>query len=283
MPCCYLYCRFRAADVGGDGISTTIKTRHILINNSIVDCTGFIFLQQPAGIRIGGQENITVQFNEVMNVPYGGILVGWQPGFHPSEKDPIFRIQYSHIHNHGMKILNDFGGVYVSAGVQCWQPPVSESCYMSTLVHQNIIHNGQCFNYGADGIYTDEAAGGVTITSNLVYKVDAVGIYFHCGTQNSASNNFLISTDRLGKRGALSGCNMGGFTIQVPQNFSFSKNIVLLTSGNLIGSNEYVNTTFDFNLYYNTSVPLIFPNHTTFQQWQASGQVSIPFHRQLTD
>jgi hypothetical protein len=262
----------RAADLGGDGISSTIGTRHILINNSIVDTTGFIFLQQPAGIRVGGQENITVQFNEVMNVPYGGILVGWQQGFQPSDKDPVFRIQSNYIHNYGMKILSDFGGIYVSAGVHCWQPP--KSCYMSTLIYQNIIHDAECYNYGADGLYTDEAAGGVTVMSNLVYNVDATGIYFHCGVQNSASNNYLITTDRLGMRGAVSGCNMGGYDIQVPQKFSFMKNIILLTTGNLFGNDEYLNTTFDLNLYYNTSMPLIFPNHTTFHQWQTSGQVS---------
>ncbi|XP_065832900.1 uncharacterized protein [Oscarella lobularis] len=267
----------RVSDVGGDGISTATSTSNILVNNSIVDSVGFYFLQQPAGIRVQGMDNITVQYNEVAHVPYGGILVGWQPGFGPDrqpDKNPVFIIRYNHVHDHGMGILSDYGGIYVSAGVDCWQPPIKASCNMATLIHQNIIHEAHCFNYGGDGIYTDEAAGGVIVQYNLVFDVDATGVYFHCGMGNEASNNFLVGTDRLGHRGALGGCNMGGFSIQVPQRFSFVRNIVDVTSsaGHAMVGTDYTNTTFDYNLYHNTSNPLNFANEKSFEQWQASGK-----------
>ena len=74
----YLLHMLRAADNGGDGISLDESVESVNVTNSIVDTTGFIYMQQPTGIRVKGQRNISITHNEVLHVPYGGILVGWQ-------------------------------------------------------------------------------------------------------------------------------------------------------------------------------------------------------------
>ena len=40
----------------------------------------YIFMGQPAGIRLKGRAGIVATHNEVSHGPYGGILVGWQEG-----------------------------------------------------------------------------------------------------------------------------------------------------------------------------------------------------------
>ena len=195
-----------------------------------------------------------------------------------------------------MGILNDFGGVYVSAMVSCWkpgddvvhqrgdseqqQPDTGDtvSCNMASLVRQNIMHDAECYNYGADGFYDDENGGGIDVIDNLIYDVDASGIYFHCGVNLTANNNFVAFSDRLGMRGSLSSCNMGGFTIHLPVDFDFTHNIVYVVGNrsNLMAKNDFFdNSTFDDNVYFGANRPLGFFGGVSFQQWQGKGKVRL--------
>eukprot|EP00117_Sycon_ciliatum_P013069 scpid40829/ scgid13886/ len=272
----------RTADCGGDGISMDEKSTDIMISNNIVNTSGFIYMMQPTGIRVQGQRNITVEHNEVWNVPYAAIMIGWQDGYpwvaHGSPGHYVFTAQHNHVHDYGLGILNDFGGVYVSAQVSCWQLPPSEtrpSCNMATRVEQNIMHGAECYQYGADGFYSDEDAAGVDVVSNLIYDVASAGIYFHCGVNLTSVNNFVINADMNGHRGALSGCNMGGFSKPVTIDFQFEHNILYVLGKNSHLVSEYTkmeNSTFDDNIYFSPDVTLQFPNKTTFAQWQANGK-----------
>ena len=258
----------------------------------------------------GGEEALRVTFNKTTEKAANFVESSIsQPGFPwtpPSDVDHfIFRIEYNHIHHYGMGILNDFGGVYVSAKVACWSPTpsnkfvdlppyrnpsdewqsgpsslegsVTVSCNMATLIRQNVMHDAECYNYGADGVYTGEAAAGVDAVQNLVYDIDAAGIHFHCGVNLTSRNNFVIFSDRRGQKGALSACNMGGFSIRVPVHFQFDRNI-LYVGGNqshLVVADSFIdNSTFDENVYFSDSKPLVFFENVDFDQWQKEGNVS---------
>ena len=197
-----------------------------------------------------------------------------------------------------MGILSDFGGVYVAALGACWEPTLGKnvvqqlgeneqlqfstgeriSCNLAALVRHNVLHDAECYNYGGDGFYNDEAAAGVDVIDNLIYDVDASGIYFHCGVNLTANNNFVAFSDRLGIRAALSSCNLGGFPIHVPVEFAFTHNIVYV-SGNrshLTSKSDFVdNSTFDNNVYFGANGPLEFFGGVSFQQWQEKGKVRI--------
>ena len=173
----------------------------------------------------------------------------------------------------------------MSAQVACWQHKSADaenaeppSCNMAARVEQNIMHDAVCYNYGADGFYTDENAEGVDLVSNLIYDVQSAGVYFHCGVNLTSTNNFVYNADSGGHRGALSGCNMGGFSKHLVLDANYQRNIVYVVgkASHFSTPNTQVdNSTFNQNLYYDPSKPLVFPNGADFQQWQASGRVRL--------
>lgn len=190
----------------------------------------------------------------------------------------VFRVEYNHVHQYGLGILSDFGAIYVSPQPSCWMPGAKRTpCNMATLIKSNRIHDAVCYDYGAVGVYSDEAGAGVDVADNVIYDLDGSGISFHCGVNLTADNNFIVGADRLGQRGALSACNMDGFTVRVPVDFDFSHNIIYVTgnASHLMASSELIdNSTFDSNVYFvDASSPLVFFRNKTFQQWQDEGKV----------
>jgi hypothetical protein len=165
-------------DTGGDGIATSSDTSSIHLHHNRINSTGHISLWQPAGkrricqacdlrwlhyptllagIRARGQ-NILVEHNDVGYNPYGGILVGWQQGtVTPARGEPIdpsLVVQYNRVHNYGLGILSDFGGIYLSSNDNtCFNV---STCYLPSLIFNNIVMHGRHYNYGSQGIYMDE-------------------------------------------------------------------------------------------------------------------------------
>jgi len=227
-----------------------------------------------------GDNNIVAQYNEVSYGPYGGILVGWQDGWpNPvKETDPLpparLIAQYNYIHDYGLGILNDFGGIYTSSDDnECWKRQV---CCLPTHIYQNIITRGRHYDYGSEGVYTDEQVACSYIESNLIYDVGDAGLYFHCGQNNSANNNILIFEAQQTKNGYVKSCNSGGNPTypDIPVGFNFTHNIVDVTdgSGTFTYDKDYRSTIFDYNLYWSNST-LQFPSSSgTFKDWQKSGQ-----------
>ena len=52
-----------------------------------------------------------------------------------------------------------------------------DTCSLGAELFSNVIHDGQHYNYGAQGIYMDEQAASVNITSNIISNVSDAGIY----------------------------------------------------------------------------------------------------------
>ena len=103
-----------ATDLGGEGIaiSSAANVSDVALTNNFINNTALIVLGQPGGIRVQGTSNITVTHNVVGHVPYAGIMVGWQQGLPAADPTaPIFRVEHNHIHDFGLGILSDFGGM----------------------------------------------------------------------------------------------------------------------------------------------------------------------------
>eukprot|EP01048_Picozoa_sp_COSAG05_P008722 COSAG05_NODE_679_length_7979_cov_22.454442_10_plen_646_part_00 len=181
-------------DVGASGIEVQngVNCTDILINNSLINDTARIILGQPGGIRAKGQRNMTITHNTVGFTPYAGIMIGWQAITEDLTKQ-IFDIGFNHIHNYGMGILSDFGGIYLSSSDNlCFQKQPA-LCHLPTHVHQNWVHKCSRYNYGCQGVYMDEQVSGVLIENNLLQDLDDQGVYFHCGSDNVAANNIITS------------------------------------------------------------------------------------------
>ncbi|HQM51198.1 MAG TPA: right-handed parallel beta-helix repeat-containing protein [Candidatus Hydrogenedentes bacterium] len=139
------------------------------ITNNFIHDIGVEF-QDSIGVFAGYTEGTVIAHNEIRDLPYSGISVGWgwgEPdaggGGYPTpykyEKGTPCannRIENNHIH-HVMQARNDGGGVYTLSN----QP--------GTVIRGNHIHdNGPG---GPGGIYLDEGSGFIEITGNAVYRV----------------------------------------------------------------------------------------------------------------
>jgi len=146
-----------------------IVRNNAIVNNYIHDVA--VEYMGGVGIFVGYTDGTTIAHNEIRNLPYSGVSVGWgwgeedagggAPNYHqpfryktptPAKNN---RIELNHIH-HVMQHLNDGAGIYTLSN----QP--------GTLIRGNHIHD----NPGSPGgIYLDEGSGFIEVTGNCVHKV----------------------------------------------------------------------------------------------------------------
>jgi len=118
-------------------------------------------------IFVGYAERTTISHNQISQVPYTGISIGWGGWLDKIEKPTLPNysnrnaITNNLIFDH-MLLLNDGGGVYVNG-------KTGPDLATGLRVSGNVIHdeNGQS---NSKGIYTDNGATNVTITNNGLYN-----------------------------------------------------------------------------------------------------------------
>ncbi|MDM8009318.1 MAG: right-handed parallel beta-helix repeat-containing protein [Phycisphaerae bacterium] len=139
-----------------------------VIRNNVIHDVGVEF-QGSVGIFTGYVSETVIAHNEIYNLPYTGISVGWGWGeedagggaypqpFYYQTPTPARdnRIEYNHVHHTSM-VLTDGGGIYTLSNMP------------GTVIRGNHIHD----NVGIPGgIYLDEGSGFIEVTGNLVYGV----------------------------------------------------------------------------------------------------------------
>ena len=189
--------------------------RKTVNNITVSDCLMHkIGTEYKGGIPIvvGYADSITLIHNEIFDVSYSGISVGWGWGMfdeHVLERTfrftpeiyPKFnkrasacrnRIEFNHVYD-AMKVLHDGAGIY-TLGMQ------PGSIIRGNLVHDNGLYDGVDYEKGIlkasrienredflataakhgwpGGIYMDEATGGFVVTDNIVYNV-VVPLFYH--------------------------------------------------------------------------------------------------------
>jgi len=147
---------------------TTVRNNQVL-NNLIENCA--VEYMGGLGVFVGYTDATVIAHNEIRNMPYSGISVGWGWGeedagggqaayYQPYRYDTPTparnnRIEYNHIH-HVMNPLQDGGGIYTLGNMA------------GTIIRGNHVHD----NAGAPGgIYLDEGSGFIEIDGNVVYHV----------------------------------------------------------------------------------------------------------------
>jgi hypothetical protein len=174
-------------DIGGDGvlIGSRDKTDSPpAANNSVVNCLiedcGVNFFG-AVGLWIGFAHDVTVAHNEVRNLPYTGVSVGWQWDDEPTPCRG-HRIRQNHIH-HVMQQLSDGGGIYTLGR----QP--------GTRLVRNVIHDVPV-NAGraeSNGIFMDEGSTEIAVERNTIYNIANSPIRFHRAGWNRIENNRLAA------------------------------------------------------------------------------------------
>lgn len=166
-------CVFR--DVGGNGIlvgcfndngleahepynpqdEREICTRERIANNLVTDCGSEEW--GCVGIGVGYANEITVEHNEVYNLPYTGISLGWGwTGVPTCLKNN--KIRANHIHHVGL-LMCDLAGVY------------SLSAQPGTVISENAIHDIELRPYVHRPehwyyVYLDQGSAYVTVRDN---------------------------------------------------------------------------------------------------------------------
>lgn len=265
------------ADLGAGGIKVgepffRTNNRKVssgnVVHNNIITHAGS---ELPCGVGVAlfHTSDNEITHNEISDLRYSGVSVGWVWGYNSSSAlwtsaiddqdkvdylqmkltSPAVRniVEYNHIHHIGWGELSDMGAVYT----------LGES--PGTRVSHNVIHDIWSYDYGGWGLYTDEGSTGVEMTHNLVYRCKSGGFHQHYGKENKIENNIF----------AFGHYYQAQYTRVEPHlSFSFQRNIILQDEGvTLAGPWETGNIDIDSNLYWHLSGELSFGKNN-WKEWQ---------------
>ncbi|MCL1920101.1 MAG: right-handed parallel beta-helix repeat-containing protein [Kiritimatiellaeota bacterium] len=214
------------------------------------------------GVWVGQSSYNKVMYNEISDLFYTSVSLGWTWGYHEPSRAHDNEVAYNHMHTLGQGVLSDMGGVYTLG-----RSP-------NTTVHHNHIHDVHAFDYGGWGLYTDEGSTGIHLYNNLVYRVKTGGFHQHYGRDNIIENNiFAYSLTQQIQR----------TRNEEHLSFTFRNNIVLWDNdspllggdwgGAKVGTADDGKATeryaFANNIYWHTSgKETLFPGNKTLAQWQ---------------
>jgi hypothetical protein len=190
-------CRIR--DVAGNGVNIGEPQVHVpspqavaagtalnpvsqgnaVVFNTIERC-GEVF-HGAVGVWIGMAKATEVSSNEISNLPYTGISVGWNWSMTPTVCEGHL-ITSNHIH-HVMQLLSDGAGIYTLGR----QP--------GTVLRGNVIHD-VAVNLGraeSNGIFMDEGSSEMLVENNVIYNIAKSPIRFHKAGKNTLHKNQLVS------------------------------------------------------------------------------------------
>ena len=204
------------------------------------------------GVWIGRSSYNRVSHNEICDLYYTGISVGWSWGYAPTSTHHNL-VEFNHIHDIGRGVLGDMGGIYCLGDSP------------GTVLRNNLVHDVYDHGTGSLAIYTDEGSTGILIENNIGHGTTYANFHQHYGKENIVRNNIWA----LGKDYQLSRARQEEHTP-----FTFERNIVYFDNGKLL-KGGWTNDKFvmDRNLYWDTSHPdgKIKFGEATLAEWQARG------------
>jgi len=178
-------CYFR--DIGGDGAlighhdaSEESPTRRITVDDCLIEECGVRFYG-AVGLWIGFASDTVVQHNELRNLPYTGVSVGWRWDDTPSPCRG-HQIRQNRIH-HIMQQLSDGGGIY-TLGRQ------SGTWLSGNVIHDVPVNTGRA---ESNGIFMDEGSTEIRVDGNTIYSIARSPIRFHRAGPNTLVNNRLAA------------------------------------------------------------------------------------------
>jgi len=277
-------------DVGYHGVMfqdiNTQPNRHLSVENCVFDGCGATKYWQPGALWVQGETNISVTHNEITNVPYYGIRVTG-----PTEHginytgDPVFNIEYNHIHHYGGTILNDFGAVYITSNYGCdgvSQEELELHCYIHARVYNNWLEAVSVYYNGANLLYSDVSASGCVFQNNILRGEAELALYHHCGLDNLSVNNVVHRTGTKSFQHMWGGCE--GSHRDRLQSYHNTRNIYLLDNvkdfsmGRPWDQYHSQAPVFQNNMYWSpedgSMENPMFPEHQNWIQWQQGGNDS---------
>ncbi len=242
-------------DLGGGGMRIGTPDRpqpferiahHNLVDNNLVHNGGHIH-PGAVGIYMAYGRNNTISHNEVTDLRYTGISLGWTWDIVRSgTRENI--VEYNHVH-HVMRALEDGGGIY-SLGLT-----------PGSVIRNNHVHHvGTPPDGVGHGIYIDGGSSGLLCENNICHDCLSGGIRFQHGTSCITVLNNIS---------AFCGFGLG---IDSERTNIFQYNIVYLdgdgTPFRFVPEWKSYNKIIDYNVYWrDDGEPIKFLDFT-WEQWR---------------
>lgn len=227
--------------------------RNAVTDNRIYD-GGKVYLG-AVGIWLGHGHDNRIAHNEIHNLYYTGISVGWDWN-HAATRTVGNIIEFNHIHHVLMnRTLSDGGGIY-TLGIS-----------PGTVIRNNLIHDIYGHTAASRGIYLDAATYGIVVENNIVHHTLGPGFRAQVFTTGNVIVNNIFA---LGSAAQL------GFDTDRPN--VFMRNIVYWEEGKLFTRDQWdsYDTMFDNNLYWRSGGgPIRFGSYS-FKAWRQKSWVIMP-------
>lgn len=156
-----------------------VASRNIVRNNLIEQCGQQFF--GAVGLWIGFARDSLITQNEIRDLPYTGLSIGWKwdPTPTPCRDNKIVD---NHIHD-VLKVLSDGGAIY-SLGRQ------PGTVFAGNIIHDIAANKGRA---ESNGIFMDEGSSEIEVRDNIIFNVKRSPIRFHRAEENLVRDNFLVS------------------------------------------------------------------------------------------
>ena len=222
------------------------QTGRITVDNNIIRHGGRIF-PCAVGVWIGHSPDNSVTHNEIADLYYTGISVGWRWGYSGSLAKRN-TISHNRVHHIGWAVLSDMGGIYTLGPSE------------GTVISNNVFHDIYAYSYGGWGLYTDEGSTGIVMENNLVYNTKTGGFHQHYGKENVIRNN-ILAFSKLHQVQAT--------RVEDHQSFTFENNIVYWDTGPLLaGRWKEINIEMDHNCYWQVDGDPVTFVGLSLEQWR---------------